>query len=135
MKYYGGEKNSCGKKAILPSALKPITPHYGIYHFFFTLHPSLESSRLLICREGNIKQPKLSLIRGVLLVNLHQRCASETVFLGTGAVRAQGKVPRAHASQESLNSCLKRHLHQLEPTINSFCRLRFAICGNERISS
>lgn len=74
-----GKKES-GKRTILPSALKPITPHYGIYGFFFTLLASLESSRLLISREGNIKKPKLSLIRGVLLANLHQRCAGVTGY-------------------------------------------------------
>lgn len=59
------------------------THNTSLWHlrlFFFTLRASLESSRLLISREGNIKKPKLSLIRGVLLANLHQRCAGETGY-------------------------------------------------------
>lgn len=82
---------------------------------FFTLQPSLESSRLLISCEGNIKEPKLSPIRGVLLGNLHQRCASETIFLGL--------VQHELSAQEYLDFCLKKHLKQSSST-NSFSHVK-----------
>lgn len=76
MKYYGG----VGVGSYFAFCFK--THNTSLWHLqhFFTLHPSLESICLLISREENIKKTSLSLVRGVQLVNLHQRCAVETGY-------------------------------------------------------
>lgn len=75
MKYYRG-----GKKSYFAFCFKTHNTSLWPLRHFFTLHPSLESICLLISREENIKKPSLSLVRGVPLVNLHQRCAVESGY-------------------------------------------------------
>lgn len=99
------------RKTILPSALKPTTPHYGIAHFFFsTLHPSFESSCLLISHERDIKKPKLSSIGGVQSVNLHQTFVGETVFLVPVQFELKKKVPWVPLHRKTLIFLLEEAL-------------------------
>lgn len=104
MKYDRGGEEIVVEKDYFTFGIESHNTSLWHLRLFFTLHPSLESSRLLISCEGNIKEPKLSPIRGVLLGNLHQRCACETIFLGLVQYELKVRFPEQMLHRNTLIS-------------------------------